>query len=201
MLDCCLSLQWNPSGVTISLERAMRRPILILVLLAVTLNLPVTAQQATPDSVPARVRIHQAGVKAPIVGMLTGLDGDSLYLQSAEGRLAVARADVRKFEVSRGMRSNADRGFKTGLGAGAVAGLLTGVAILMHPDGCFCDTGPETIPVTMAIMGLPAGLLGAGIGALSHSEQWKKSRIDAPAVTVQVQPWHGQLAVGLDMHF
>jgi hypothetical protein len=133
--------------------------------------------------------------------MMTGRNADSLYLQSGDGNLAVARTEVRKFEVSRGVRSNADRGFKTGLAAGAVVGLLAGVALVAHPDGCFCDTGPETIPELMAIMGLPAGLLGAGIGALSHSEQWKKSRIDAPAVTLQVQPWHGQLAVGLDMRF
>jgi hypothetical protein len=69
------------------------------------------------------------------------------------------------------------------------------------PDRCFRDAGSETIPELMAIVGLPAGLLGAGIGALSHSEQWKKSRIDAPAFAVHVRPWHGELAAELGMHF
>jgi hypothetical protein len=178
----------------------MRRNLQILALVLTSLHAPLAAQGSTADSVtPPRVRVRQVGVERPVIGSVTHLGPDTLYLSAAEGDLAIARSEVTRLEVSRGMRSNADRGFKTGLITGATLGLAAGIAIVAHPAGCFCDTGPETVPEMMAIFGLPGAVLGAAIGALSHSEQWRKAQLDDQAISLRLVPRQGQMAVELGM--
>jgi hypothetical protein len=179
----------------------MRRIVLPLALLIAVLNLPLAAQEAQPGDSAVRVRIHQAGVRQPVIGNITSFDADTFHLSSAEGDLAIARSEVIRLDVSRGMRSNADRGFKTGLITGATLGLAAGIAIVAHPDGCFCDTGPETVPEMMAIFGLPGAALGAAIGALSHSEQWQKAQLDDQAISLRLVPRQGQMAMEVGVRF
>jgi len=178
----------------------MRRSLQILALVLTSLHAPLAAQGSTADPVtPPRVRVRQVGLERPVIGTLTHLGPDTLYLQSADGDLAILRSDVTRIDVSRGIHSNADRGFKIGLMAGAAVGLAAGLAMVSDPEGCLCDTGAGAVPLAMAIVALPSALVGAGIGALSRSEQWRKTRLGDHALSLRVVPRKGRLAVELGM--
>ena len=179
----------------------MRRIVLVLVLVTVSLNIPLAAQGTAPDTAATRVRIRQAGVREPTIGIITQFDADSIHLRAVEGDLAIARADISKLEISRGRRSNTDRGAKKGFLIGAAVGAVLGISVVADPDAYWYDGGAEIIPEAMAIIGLEGGLIGAGIGALSHSEHWQKSRTDSPTLSLYVAPRQGGAVMGLAMTF
>lgn len=179
----------------------MRRTMLILILLTVTFIVPVAAQQAAADSAPTRVRIRRTGVKAWLIGAMRRVSSESLYVESGGGTFAVARGDVTRFEVSRGMHSDAGRGFGIGLAAGAALGLITGIAYVSSPEACWCDPSPGLVAGVTAMVALPSAVLGAGIGALSHSERWRASRLPARPLSLEVMPRQGRMAVGVAMTF
>jgi hypothetical protein len=180
----------------------MHRIALGLTVSLLSLYSPLAAQSADTSTPTAlRVRIHRAGVTAPLIGGLVGSDQDSLYIDQADGMVAVARRDVTKFEVSRGMHSNAGRGFGIGLATGAALGLVKGISIAANPDGCFCDPSPGTIAAVAGVMALPGALLGAAIGALSRSERWQKPNAGEERFSLYMAPRRGRTVVALGMTF
>jgi hypothetical protein len=58
----------------------MRRIVLPLALLIAVLNLPLAAQEAQPGDSAVRVRIHQAGVRQPVIGNITSFDADTFHV-------------------------------------------------------------------------------------------------------------------------
>ena len=178
----------------------MCRSSLFFVLVLTPLHHPLAAQGVMPDTV-IRLRVRQTGVKQPVIGRLTRLDPDTLYLQSADGDLAIARSEVARIEVSRGMHSNAARGFTIGLVAGGAVGLATGMAFVADPDGCWCDPNAGTVAGVVAIIALPVAALGAGIGALSRSERWKPASAGGRTLSLYLAPKQDRTTVGLAMRF
>ena len=178
----------------------MRRFILVLVLIAISFN-SLAAQGVASDSGATRVRVRLAGTRQATIGIITRLDGDTIHLRAVEGDMAIARADLTKLEVSRGMHSNAGRGFRKGMWIGGIVGAVAGTAILSDPDEYWYDGGAEILPLAIASVGLEGAIIGAGIGALSHSERWQKSGTDSQTLSLYVAPHEGRTVVGLGVRF
>jgi hypothetical protein len=179
----------------------MRRIISLFTLVTVMLNLPLAAQGVASDSAATRVRIRQAGARQPTVGIITRLDADTVYIRAVEGDLAIARSEMSRLEVSRGVHSNAGPGFRKGMWIGAIVGAVAGIAVLSDPDEYWYDGGAEILPLAIASVGLEGAIIGAGIGALSHSEHWQKSRTDGETLSLYVAPHQGRTVVGLGVRF
>ncbi|HET7111111.1 MAG TPA: hypothetical protein VFI41_09555 [Gemmatimonadales bacterium] len=179
----------------------MRRIISLFTLVTVMLNLPLAAQGVASDPAAPRVRIRQAGASRPTVGIITQIDSDTIHLRAVEGDLAIARSDMTRLDVSRGVHSNAGPGFRKGMWIGAIVGAAMGVMVLADPDEFWYDGGAEIVPLAAAVSGLEGAVIGAGIGALSHSEHWQKSRTDGQTLSLYVAPRQGRTVVGVAMTF
>jgi hypothetical protein len=124
----------------------------------------------------ARVRIHVSGDHAGLAGRLTGTlaesGPDTLVLVSGKQRLTIARADVRKMEVSRG------RHRAKGALLGAAVGLGVGLA-LSGAAGATCDGFDCLGAAALLVVVTPAiTVTGAGVGAAVGTERWEP--LEAP---------------------
>ena len=150
----------------------MRRALLALVLLA----LPLEARALEPG---ARVRVTLLAREAPqLTGLVLAIPPDSLVVTAEpdSAREAIARLDIRKLEVSRGMHSNAGR-FAT-IGA-VVVGLTFGfVAYSDVKESEIDDEGVAVIGLgAVAVGALLGGGIGALVGSASHHESWHEIRV------------------------
>ena len=148
-------------------------------LLALVLALLTLPLEAAALELGARVRVTLLAREAPpVTGLVLAIPADSLVVTAEPDstRAAIARLDIRKLEVSRGMHSNAGR-FAT------IGGILTGVTF-----GLIVVNDLQSSEVTgggVAVLGLGGAaigwLLGAGVGALigsgSKHEQWDDVRV------------------------
>jgi hypothetical protein len=140
---------------------------LLLVLLALPLDAWALEQGA-------RVRVTLLAREAPqVTGFVLAIPADSLVVAAEpdSAREAIARLDIKKLEISRGMKSNAGRGATFGallLGFTFGAIVMNGVAESEITDG-------GQILLTLGGAGIGA-LVGGGIGGLigsaSHREKW-----------------------------
>ena len=123
----------------------------------------------------SRVRVTLLERDAPKVkGWVLALPADSLRLatEPALDSIAIARIDVRKLELSRGMRSNAGRG-------ATIGALIGGVAFGLYVAGLASIEGTAGETWVAGIAGGAVGAIGgAGVGALigsaSKHERWKE---------------------------
>jgi hypothetical protein len=84
---------------------------------------------------------------------------------------------------------------------GAIVGAVAGIAVLSDPDEYWYDGGAEILPLAIASVGLEGAIIGAGIGALSHSEQCQKSRTVVQTLSLYVARHEGRTVVGLGVRF
>jgi hypothetical protein len=149
----------------------------------------------------ARVRVTAPAIsQRPLLGMIQGVDRDSVVWQSEPGDSLIAwpLAAVAKLEVSQGQRANTWRFGGIGALMGAVAGALVG-AVAGNDDcpegglagfaGASCLTRAEAAAAG-AVTGI---LLGGGVGLLigsgKQSERWSS-----------VSPGRLRVAAGLGPH-
>jgi len=146
--------------------------------LQIAMGLALIASAAIAEGSPlapgARVRVTLLEREAPrVVGPMLALPADSLVVAAEPDSLArsIARLDVRKLEVSRGMKSNARRG-------ATIGALLLGVVFCGSVWSAASVDGPNEDAALAGIGGFAVGALaGAGLGALigsaSKHEQWE----------------------------
>ena len=125
--------------------------------------------------VDSRIRVTLLAHGSPkVIGSVLALSPDSLVMTTTVDTLptTIARVDMKKLELSRGMHTNAGKGAGIGALVGAVLlGSLLAAAVSV--DGTSND---------VAIAGMAGGVVGAvggaGLGALlgsaSRSERWDK---------------------------
>jgi hypothetical protein len=129
------------------------------------------AQSARPDTrsdtlSDTRVRIAVTGAKRPVAGLLRRVGADSVAVHDSGGRprAVVARADVRRLEVSRGWESRG-AAFRRGALRGALIGAGTGAFGGWFSETCRDrDGNPRTCETEVSRGGQIAG--GAAAGAV-----------------------------------
>lgn len=143
-----------------------------LVALAVLTASPTARRAAAQSPAPpgARVRITTGDATRAVAGLLRRAGADSLAVHDGSGRAlaTVARADVRRLEVSQG-RESRGAAFRRGAVRGALIG--TGAGALAGAFGDTCrdrDGNPRTCETQVSRGGQIAGGAAAGgvIGAL-----------------------------------
>jgi hypothetical protein len=151
------------------MRRFIRKPIAapLAALVALTL-LAALDLRAQTNGTPIRL---QTAAKPGhwITGMAAGAFADSVAIipRQSPDTLRYARSDLHRMEVSRGRKSNADRGAL--IGGGIVGAFGLGVGIACANDEFLQCTGGDVALVTFT--GAVSGAaLGALIGALSHRE-------------------------------
>lgn len=165
----------------------MRRAALALMAFCVTPILALTGQEPASARVGQRVRLKtDATASSPwLVGTLVADDRDSLRLQVADSTpaVSVARRTVTRFEVSRGLHSNAGKGALYG---GVIFGGLTFVGALnsIGSNNLFRANNAGEVVAWTLFEGAGGAGIGALIGALSHSERWETVSLSRSHVTL-----------------
>ena len=150
----------------------MRLLALVLVLLALPLEAGALEQGA-------RVRVTLIARESPqVTGFVLAIPADSLVVTAEpdSARESIARLDIRKLEVSRGIRSNAGR-FAT------IGAIIVGITF-----GYIAYAGVSDSEITgegQAVVGLGGfavgALVGAGVGGLigsaSEHEGWHEIKV------------------------
>lgn len=186
---------------------------------ALALSAPVALAQEAPTPRPdaagtARTALVQQGdlvrIRADALGerrreaRVMAVRSDTLVLQGRTGpgrtwaTTRVPVSEIRTLDVAMGTKSNAWHGAKVGGAVGGGLGLLFGLLAYSEGQSCsgdwFClEYGPEIIPAATIGGVFWGGLLGLGIGALSHSPRWVPVAPDVLAV--DVEPRAGGAAV------
>jgi hypothetical protein len=153
-------------------DRTPRRGAPSLVSLAL-LAAPLTARGAAaqaPAALDTRVRIAAGDAPRAVAGLLRRAGTDSVAVHDSSGRrlAVVARADVRRVEVSQG-RETRGAAFRRGAARGALIGALGGALGGAFGDTCRDrDGNPRTCESQVSRGGQIAGGAAAGgvIGAL-----------------------------------
>jgi hypothetical protein len=162
--------------------------------MAATALMLLTAEVVRPQEIPqvqvgSRVRVRPAGPgQSWLTGNLLELPGDSVRLLTGDTHrhsVAIALNSVANFERSQGVRPRTGKGALIGLGTGALAGLILGVALYEECTAfCVVDPGRAGSGALGALLG---ALFGTGIGALFgatvRADRW---------VPVE-QPWGADL--------
>lgn len=195
---------------------ASRGTRVLLCALALTTLLPAGGRaQGEPIATGSRVRVRVGGPggEAPsagpdwLVGYVLGASADTLWMGRTEygGELPpVAWSRVDRFEVSRGVRSDAWKGALYGAGVGTVIGAITAMAMPECEDSfadilsfCASTTG------TRVLVGAIGTALGTGFGALigsrSDSERWHG--LSVPEVRARLGAREVGLVVSFDARF
>jgi hypothetical protein len=126
----------------------------------------------------ARVRVTLLAREAPqVTGIVLAIPTDSLVVAAEPDSLArsIARLDIKKLEVSRGVHSNAGKG-------ATIGALVIGVAVGLTVLNAASIDGTSKDSVAAGIAGGAVGaIVGAGLGALigsgSHREFWDDVRV------------------------
>jgi len=154
----------------------MTRTLLVLVVGICGVSATAAAQSNLPIAVDQRVRVWTAAAEAT-TGRVASISAEGFEV-SNEGRVPVrvARASVKKIEVSRGGTSK---------GAGAKKGALWGGLISAAAGAVLAGLQHEEIGEDGSSVGKAAalgawsgglfgGLIGAGVGAARAGEKWEQ---------------------------
>jgi hypothetical protein len=174
--------------------------LLLLSVLLAGISRTATGQHPSSLQTGVRVRLRSTSTgKEWHQGNLLQIGGDSLTLGTESDTLSFAARSVTKLEVSRGRKSNVDKGAKIGAGVGVGLGIIASAAVASDDD-CFCSdiTAGDVILLT-ALFGATGTGIGALIGSASHSERWAK--VEQPWVSVRVQPMVKRTGLLLAMRF
>lgn len=150
--------------------------------LATLLSAAPAQAQMTSELVGQRVRVHvrdevrqqAGGSRLELRGRVTSADGDRLVVQlpHATPPVTIARADIIRLDVSRGVPSRGSSAAQGFIG-GAVLGALWGVA--WHA----LDVGDDDTSLGRATAGgaIIGASLGTVVGAIWPSERWRRVRV------------------------
>jgi hypothetical protein len=182
--------------------RLARRAVVVVSLVLLMASPLAGVAQAGP-SVGATVRAKPTGPGARWVqGELVALTADSVTIRVHKGHdtVALATSTLARFQVSQGRSARTGKGALLGLGIGAGAGLLFGLAAAADNCTGFCEinVGPEDVLALTALGGGLGAGVGALIGAASHGERWQ---VAAPRSAVRRGPTLQGAAVGLRIQF
>ncbi len=143
------------------------RLITALVVLGVVQATPVLAQDAPAPAPGTRVRVTAPAVEdRPITGVFRRAGTDTLWLDRKGIELAIPRAQIERFQVSRGRRSH----WLTGAFVGGLVGAGAGAVYASLYPGDLCSNCSEIF--TAAGFGIGAAA-GGIIGALIRTERWQ----------------------------
>lgn len=173
-----------------------RRAALVVALL---LAAPGALEGQRPEELApgSRVRVTAPRYFAePYVGSLVRLTSDSITLHPESGgsALTLSLARVHSLELSAGEKSKVVTGAAVGFGLGATASLL------FLAGFCGGDTvcGGDEWLRAFAVIALPPTLVGAAIGLMIRTEQWRVVQHPARAP----QPFHTpRWQLGLSLPF
>ena len=136
----------------------------------------VWAQAALPIAVDQRVRVWTAA-PAAITGRVVAVDANAFDV-SDEGRapVRIARATVKRLEVSRGGTSKGAGARKGALWGAIIAGGLGAISLGLQHDtvGDNGSSAGKAAALGAFSGGLFGGLIGAGIGATRAGENWEQ---------------------------
>jgi len=130
---------------------------------------PARAEDAQTLVIGDRVRVTDASTSANrIEGTLVDADANRLSVVQNGTRVVVLRSQVSKLEVLRGRKPHAGTGALIGIGWGVGAALVLSnpVASGQHGQTTKLDGGAVVGGVAVGV------LMGAGIGALIHTDRW-----------------------------
>ena len=167
-------------------------------MLLVTIGL-VSASLAAQDTLPIapgqRVRLALDG-RRHVTGVLQSQTHDSLSVQVGYDStpIAIARTSVAMIELSTRRHSNIGTGAVMGLFVGGTLGALAGASCA---DQWLCP-GPAAAG---AALGLTSMVLGAVVGAFSHSETWQAVYQRDVHVSLVTPVQGGRLGLGLRVAF
>ena len=151
----------------------------VLLLLLVAGSASARARQKPPEpvivEVGSRIRVTLlARDSSKVIGSVLALSPDSIVMTTTVDTLPVtiARVDVKKLELSRGMKSNAGKG--AGIGA-LVGAVLLGALLASTGSVDGTSNGVAIAGMAGGALGAIGGAgLGAVIGSASRSEHWDK---------------------------
>lgn len=168
----------------------------LLLLLAGWMVPPAAAQSG--DLAPGtRVRLRIVNGDKH-TGSLISADADSIVLSTDDGDVSVPRSGIDQLDVSAGRKRATWKGTGYGILIGGLFGFAVGLpeAIDGGTGGIF-DPGGEIMPYTTFGGALLGGLIGAGIGALSHTERWVPADAGLMPVTILAEPSPGGTRLGV----
>ncbi len=200
----------------------MRNITLLVVVLAVTPFISVTAQQRLPVKPGDRVQVtHECSTSVrrgqtrtrcrKDRATLVTATADSLVLGVDEQgtQLAIPVASVTRLEMSRGWKRHTDEGIVYGLVLGLVAGGFVGALTYEPPPPCkglFCDLGDvdlggvERVALGAVIGIFIGGVWGALVGTANKTERWEEVPLDQLRVSFAPQR-DGRFGLGLSVRF
>lgn len=181
--------------------------------LALPLVAPVAEAQSPLLRPGARLRISspELAMHDMIVGMVA-TSSDTLLVEHIQpamsgGRVqqdtvvsAVSIASITKLEVSQGLRSNRDRGARTGALIGAGAGLLVGITAAGFDYGGWWDPGAEVIPATIVIGAAWGAVVGLVVGSLSQRDDWQEVPVASLRLGIAAGP-ADRFRIGASLRF
>jgi hypothetical protein len=147
-----------------------------------------------------RVRVTVSGDgSGQVVGRYLRTAGDTIWIDTglAHGPSPIVVDQIRRFEVSRGQRSNAGRGALIGGAVGLGIGLVSVISAASEDDGWFEPSTGEYAAGVAVLTAMGSGI-GAGIGALIRTEKWEAVPVAGLTVTRGASPG---LRLGLSMRF
>ena len=156
---------------------AMRSHWIPVVAVTMMVGAPRGVAQVEPSAQRlARVTVDSAFAAGNVrmTGVVASESTDSITLLLGNGsRVALPREHITRFEVSRGTRSQIERGVVKGAVIGLAAGTVLGIVTYASSDqNAFVAYGPEVVPA-MALGGAIWGVaIGAVAGALSREPNW-----------------------------
>lgn len=145
----------------------------------------VKADDDSTGLVGKRVRVSLSTEQVLPKGEVTKCQNDSLWLEIGEGDKVVRRVfsfyDIRKVEVSRGTHRNVLKGTLIGLGTGAMLGCFGGASA--SDDDFYVSQGTQAA-LGAAVLGAVGALVGTAVGAMSKTEKWEESSMQAICISL-----------------
>jgi len=171
----------------------------VVTLLAVVLTvLPATllvAQEPARIVPGAHVRVTAPHLpNGRLQGALTRIDADTLVI----GSTPIARHTLTRVEVSTGRRSRLGRGLGVGFLAGAGLGAILGAGV-GNDGGEFC-TATQCAVAGAAVVGVGGMVLGALVGAMTHTDRWQEVPLERVGVRLFPQR-DGSLSLAVSLRF
>jgi hypothetical protein len=157
--------------------------VLLVALCAGPANSRAGVESPVPLEDGARVRVTLlARHSEPVVGLLLAIRPEALEVRPDSVTRTIPRVDIRKLEVSRGMKSGSGKGAKIGGIVGGVGGLAFGALLSYVAINENEDDAVPVLVVGAGVAGCLGGtLLGALIGAPFRSERWRRTELPAAA--------------------
>ena len=193
----------------------MRRITVLLAAFAVAPFGSVTAQYSLQAKPGDRVRVRQCHTWIADgrthtscrkdTGIFAASPADSIVLEvDGHGRrLAIPVASLRKFEVNRGGKSNAETGMTLGGfllgGLGFMAGFTATTTSCPPGTRCIRPSTADVLRVTAIAASVGAGI-GAVIGSTIHGDRWEEVPLDRLRVSVAPQR-DGSFALAVSIRF